>query len=169
MLFLFFPSFLINHFSTGARSIPRHFHTPPLKTLNLDKKKEKKKERITLNFTIPSHELVVIYSGIDIKRLDKRREKKRKETPSFRVSVRTSECTVACNYARQLDTLRNVILNFSPFSGILSHRKNIPSIIVPTVPRGGTTRETFTQREQRLRDQDSCRDLSGRAHASECS
>lgn len=57
------------------------------------------------------------------------------------------ERTVACNYARQLDTLRNVILDFSP--SILSHQKNIPSIIVPTA-RGGTTRETFTQREQRL-------------------
>lgn len=53
MLFLFFSSFLISHFSTGARSIPRHFHTPPLKALNLDKKKKKRRKELRSTLRSP--------------------------------------------------------------------------------------------------------------------
>lgn len=76
--------FLINNFSTGGDSPYRSFPHSKGNALNLGKKREE----ITFNFTIPSHELVVIYSGIDIKQLDK---KKKGETPPFRVSVKRSK------------------------------------------------------------------------------
>lgn len=81
---LFLPFFLINNFSTGGDSPYRSFPHSKGNALNLGKKREE----ITFNFTIPSHELVVIYSGIDIKQLDK---KKKGETPPFRVSVKRSK------------------------------------------------------------------------------